>query len=378
MTARERFLAAGVLLVVVLAGGAFLLYHFLMVPLRDRDASIQVLSADIERKDDRVREITAERAKLTRWRALSLPTDIDLARREYERYLSELLRESGFAPGAYSVVPKPTDSKTAPTVPGKGPIYTRLTFTVQAHGSLNDLVHMLKEFYHTSLLHQVQLLTIQRPLTPGPQQAADALDINLTIEALSVAGGGNRPYLLPNLDPRLMLIDTAAALRGGPAGMALAAWGGTPMGPSGPGTLAEPHRDYAAIASRNIFFGDTAQNAAQRDDVEVTRFVHLTDITNNGRYQEAFLYDRTSNRKTRLRAQAGFDSFRIQDSAGETLVRGKVTRIDARDLVFQVDDKVYAMHVGQSLDEALRKALSKADVEKMEKSAAVEKISKIK
>src|SRR3954454_11213509 len=111
MTARERVLSAGVLLTVTLAGGAFLLYQFLLVPLRERDATIESVRDDLDKKQQRVREVMAARPKLDRWRSLSLPADTDLALREYEKELSELLRSSGFAVGSFSVVPKPVDAK---------------------------------------------------------------------------------------------------------------------------------------------------------------------------------------------------------------------------------------------------------------------------
>jgi hypothetical protein len=364
MTARERVLAIGSLLVIAVVAGGFLFYQFLFVPLQNRDQTLQSVRAELEKKQERVREVMASRPKLDRWRALSLPADTDLARREYEKYLSELFRKSGFAAGSFSVVPKPTDSKTSPSIPGKGPVYTKLTFTVMAHGSLGSLVDALEGFYRTGLLHQIKNLTIQRPLTAGEQQQED-LDVNLTVEALCVAGGGNRPFLLPNLDPRLVALDAAAALRGAPAGLALAAWAATPMGPEGPGLLAQPARDYAAVSAKDIFHGEPQPNQARGEDFVVTRFVHLTDITRDGRRAEAFLYDRASNRKTRLRAEPGFDAFRVTNDEGETVVRGRVLRINERDVVFSVDGKAYALHVGQSLEDAMKKPLTDQDLRAM-------------
>jgi hypothetical protein len=239
-----------------------------------------------------------------------------------------------------------------------------MTFTVMAHGGLENLVHALEGFYRTGLLHQVKNLSVQRPLTAGQQQPT-GLDINMTVEALSVAGGGNRPYLLPNVEPRLLVLDAVAALRRGPAGLALAAWAASPAGPEGPHLLARPARLYDAVAAKDIFFGRQEQQPSQEprgEEIVLTRFVHLTDITRNGRRGEAFLYDRVHNRKTRLRAEPGFDSFRVTDDEGEPVVRGKVVRIDERDVVFLAGDRHYALHVGQSLEDAMRKPLSATDL----------------
>src|ERR1700730_8552559 len=94
----------------------------------------------------------------------------------------------------------------------KKPIYTRLTFTVLAHADLASLVKMLEGFYRTGLLHQIKTFSVQRPLTVGAQDRPNDLDINLTIEALIVSGAADRPQLLPNLDPRLMALDSLNAM----------------------------------------------------------------------------------------------------------------------------------------------------------------------
>lgn len=364
MNPRERILAFGVLGVVILAGGAFLAYQFYLVPLQDRDASISALKLEIDRKRDEIRKVVAERPKLERWRQLSLPTDTDLARREYEKYLSEQMRQSGFTAGSFSVTPRAADTRNSPTMPGrKEPIYTRLTFTVLAHADLSSLVAFLDRFYHTGMLQQIKNLSLQRPMTTGSQQRPNELDINLTVEALIITGAENRRQLLPVIDRRVLALEAAAALQRAPGGLAWVAWAVGPTGPVGPRSLAEPPRQYASIADKNIFFGPPpAAPERTKDDVDVIQFVYLTDITQTISKTEAFLYDRYNNRKTRLRASAGFDSFRIRDSEGESLLEGKVIRINDRDLIIFVNDKYYVVHVGHSLREALEQPLKKDDL----------------
>jgi len=130
-------------------------------------------------------------------------------------------------------------------------------------------------------------------------------------------------------------------------------------------SLAQPTRDYRSITGKNIFFGPGLTTEEKLPDYEVTRFVHLTDITSSDRRTEAFLYDRYNNKRTRLRASTGFDSFTIYDSAGSKVLNGKVVRIDNRDIIFEVEEKYYVIHVGQNLDEAMRKPV--ATLEAIEK-----------
>ena len=176
------------------------------------------------------------------------------------------------------------------------------------------------------------------------------------MKRLIINGVHHRPYLLPNLDRRLVVADAVAALRGRPTGLGLAVWAAGPTGPLGPHTLADAARNYAAIAAKNIFLGGAPPKAQPTQEFEGPGFVYLTDITELNHKHEAWLYHRASKQKQRLRDSAGFDSIRVTDQDHNTLVQGKVIRIDARDVIFKVHDKYYALHVGQNIEEAMRKS----------------------
>ena len=366
MTERERSLAMGVIGLIILGAFALLIQQFILSPLKRRDDAIAALKRDIDTRQQRIAQVYAEKPKLELWQKLSLPSDVALARLEYEKYLSGLVRQSGFAAGAFTVTPQPADTKTSPTLPGKKePIYVRLPFAVQARGEVGDLVEFLEKFYRTPLMQQVKSVTVQRPLTnTGPQQRPNDLDINLTIEALVLTGAENRGQLLPGPDPKAVVLDVFTVLQNGAAGLALIPGAVGPAGPLGPGLLAVPPRQYAAVAGKNIFFGPSTTETST-EKVDVMQFVYLTDITRDDSKTEAFIYDRYNNRKTRLRASAGFDSFRILDGQGETLLRGTVVRIDDRDLLFQSDGKYYSIHVGQNLDEALKHPLGPSELKEL-------------
>lgn len=366
MNTRERVLAVAVLAVVCLAGTVVMAYQFVVTPIDERKASLRGLQADIDTKSERIAQVQMQKPKLELWRQLSLPADVDMARREYERELNTLMKRSRFANGSFTVTPKPPDTKTSPTIGmKKEPIYTRLAYTVQAHTSLANLVDFLERFYRSGLLQQIKSISITRPVTAsGPQQRSNILDINMNIEALVVAGAEKRPTLYPRIDRRLLALDLGVAIRGGPTGLALVPWAIGPAGPLGSTRLALPDREYAAIAGKNIFFGPPPPRE-RTNAVDVTEFVHLTDITRNERKTEAFLYDRYNNRTTRLRASAGFNAFRVLDNDGEVLVQGTVVQVEEREVVFKVGEKYYTIHVGQSLQEVLEKPLKDQQLKDM-------------
>jgi hypothetical protein len=355
---RERFLAVTLLGVVIVGVGGFTANALLLEPIWQRARDKDALVKEVQTKTDRVNQILAQRTKLERYRALSLPADVDTARREYEGYLRELLRKSGIPIGSSLVTPKQADGHAVPTLPNKEPIYTRLEYMLQVHSGLEGLVKFLQNFYHAPLLHRIKTFSIRRPSTTAAPDKAPELETTLTIEALVVKGAGNRPTVLPGIDQRLLAIDTVTALRPGTSGLGLALWGAGPTGPVGPRTLAQPTRDYLAILSKDIFMGPAPPSGREAATVEVVRQVFLNSITDNGRGFEGTLYDRWNNERQRIRVSAGFDSFRVFNGEGEALVRGKVVGIDEKDVLVLVEGKYYNLHIGMSLGEAMAKPVA--------------------
>jgi hypothetical protein len=355
MSNREQLIAAAVLGLLVTVGIAFGYYQLFLVPIQEKEMLIESTKKDIETAQAQRRQALADRPRLNRWRLLSLPADVDMAAREYEKYLNELLREQNFEA---SVTPKAPDTRTSPTLSGKKPAYTRLSYTVLGHATLEGLVGFLDKFYHTGLLHQIRNISVQRPLTAASPERRNDLDINLTVEALVLHDAASRDALLPNIPSRSIVFDLFTAFCRKPAGLALAAWEAGPSGSLGPGTLARRARNYSDIATKNVFFGPPPPKTKPADEIQVARFVFLTDITQSkGRYQ-AFLYDRVNNKKTRLRTSPGFDSFRVTDDDGNTVVKGKVVRIDPRGLIFTADARYYELHIGDSIAQAMQKPLT--------------------
>jgi hypothetical protein len=370
MNARERILAMTVAAAVLVAGGGFLFFQLFVSPLKARDASIRTATEDKDKKKKELLQAQLDHAKLQRFKALSLPGDPNLAAREYERFLRDLFVKSRFQAEKVQITAKAPDTKGPQLGPPRKqvPIYTTLEFVVDVTGKLENVVRAMESFYRTGLLHAIKNVTMEIPRLRDTQQQPDELTVKLTIDALIVTGADHRPYLLPNIDRRLVAIDAAAALRGFPTGLAWAAWGLGASGPNGPGVLATKSRKYSAIAAKNIFIGLPPEE--RREVVETTKYVFLTHIILNDRYNEAFLYDRYNDIKRPLRNQPGFSQVTIQDSAGDPLLTVKVVQIDARDLVFSVGDKYYSMRVGQNLADGMRQPLSDDQVEALLKDRA--------
>jgi hypothetical protein len=123
------------------------------------------------------------------------------------------------------------------------------------------VVKLLEGFHKAPLLHQIKNVNLQRPLTPGPQQRTNEVDVRLNIEALIITDTRPRKALLPE-----------------------AKVAGNGDGPVFHVSLADPGREYLSIPEKNIFFGPSLARRERADpNWEVLGFVHLTDITTNER-----------------------------------------------------------------------------------------------
>jgi hypothetical protein len=356
MTTRERVLATVFLVLVIAGGGAFLFKQMFLDRLRERRAAVERLQKDIQEKELVIAQVMKDRTRLDRMRQLSLPQDVDMARREYEKYLSNLLRQSGFAAGSFRIDPAQPDVNSSPKLPGarKEPVYTVLPFTVAGgRGDLASLVEAMERFYHTGLLHRIKSINIRRPLTTSPGQRQGELDVDLTVEALIVNGADNRPYLLPNLPRRVLALDVLTALRGGPPGLALAGWSAGPTGPLGPQTLASTPRLYASIAGKDIFHGPSqVVREDRKEEVDPTRFTKLVNITQTESHNEAIIYDQYNNRKTRLRVRRGYNTFPlVRDGDQRALVLATVVQMKDRDVILATDLKAEDLFELGSRDE---------------------------
>jgi hypothetical protein len=389
MTQRERRLAI-FLGAVVLLGGLFLAYQLILRPLSEYTTTIASLDEEVENARVQQAKIMKDKPQLETWRLMSLPIDpahpgdVRLARGEYGQFLTNLLERHRFA--EVNLTPMAIMRSTS-TQAGKKPMFIPVDFNLRAKVSLQNLVQMLEEFQRTPLMHKIKNLTIDRPenAPAARRRGGDALAVEMTIEALVVSGAERRPTNLLGVDHRLLALDALTALGHGPAAIALVPSVLSPTGPVGAkildrqaqsalarGSPAPKYEDlvvrnYRDIARKNIFQGAPAPERLENlfgsaEDIEVTRFTFLTDITVSDWKSEAFYYIRTNNRKTRLRVSAGFNTFRITDDRDDVVVSGKVVKIDTRDIYFQVGESFYGIHVGQNFADAMRRRLPESEV----------------
>jgi hypothetical protein len=329
--------------------------------------------AKLDETTDKVERIRSQQVQLDRWRRLSLQPDIVGARSEYNQFLRNLLTRTGML--EQSITAENSEFKSQvlhPTKPGKQPIYTGITFVVEARATLTTLVSFLKEFQRTTKMHRIKRIVID------PWELAEKsktkiknppnLTVHLWIEALTILDAEVLQKRTKTPDRSVILFETLSGLLRKPAvGIATAGWAISRVGPIvtpiNPPLLAT--RKYEDIALKNIFKGPQGWGSGVEppetdpdgkpiirteedfNQMKFRRFYQYTSEIGRRRGQtisvDVMLWDWTQPPQTgtqivNTRLNNTIPLVKTRDLS--TLIYGKVFKVTSQQIVFRVMLKV--------------------------------------
>jgi hypothetical protein len=125
-----------------------------------------------------------------------------------------------------------------------------------------------------------------------------------------------------------------------------------------------PHRNYSDMARLNPFVGgipvgdDALALAEKKKRLEREAITNATLVFTNFSEQKALLVPPEKSEQQPIKL-APDSTFPLWDKKS-----GKVLRIDHRDVYFELESKIYGIHIGQNLAEALEHPLSLVEGEK--------------
>lgn len=373
MTRREKLLATTLLTLMVVLGGGVLFHLFVYEPISSVRSQLNTArdglftkQNELAQEQKAIEAVLRLNPRLSQWQKISLPPrasatpppgvspeeqkrkHLALMQVEYERFLSELMLESGFSRDTVVVTPRQPDRRSNPlALKGKEPAFERLAFSAAGRGGLDNLVRLMRDFHHAPLLHQVRNVSVTlAPARSGrTTNAAGSLDVTMTVEALLVAGAEERASLLP---------DKLAHQ---------------------PRVLAEANRDYSLMGKRNMFTGIEPPPPPPRapappeteDRTEVLRFVKLTTLwyDEERRRWEGALYDQAKGGPERKINTRTRDEFTIYDKDENTILEARVVRIDESQVIFKSDGKFYRVRCGEFLFPAVRQPLTSSELQSL-------------
>lgn len=259
---REMILAwfAGGL--IVMAAGWFLLLGGDSRSLGKLRAERDRLAAEVDGKQKLLEAAGRDGKRLAQWQQRSLPSDPGIARSLYQSWLRGLANRVNFR--QLNIESKEVESRRN--------MFMRESFSLHGHAALPGLIQFLYEFYSAGHLHQIRQMDFK------PLENSAELDVNLSIEALSLPGadGSDKLSEEPGHGLRLAKLDE----------------------------YLEP------IAKRNLFAA--FKPARVETTMDVTGFAFVTGFTEVSGVRQVWIQDRITGKTWQLREGEGFQVGQLQ------------------------------------------------------------------
>ena len=316
----------------------------------------------------RLTKLEKAKKEVDRWKAISLPGNVSHSALLYKNFLQEMLLRHKFLIRSMS---EPARGSTVNTRQA-APVTSNITYDLNVEASQAQLTSFLKEFYTVNVPHVIKSIIVE-PLGKGSEAK---LSVTMKVDAMTMASTPIRNSVVANPPSTTVLLETIAAWKQVPTGLVVGLNQLTGTGYLGVNKLAsasKPERDYDVMLKKSVFAGLAPANAVKKDevvqkqpDMDILKYAQLTSITANNITEEGLLRIRKTEKYVKLRAEGGVNSFEIRDGEGQLVLKGKVLAIKPRDLIFEASGKAYALHIGQTMEDALKKELTPDELKKFD------------
>jgi len=340
--------------------GLFVVANRFYEGITDRQNQVENLQIEEANLNARMARLDKARKEVDKWKAISLPGNLAASSLMYKNFLQEMLLRHKFTVRSMSEPNRLVSGSSRQAAP----LTTNIGYDVVFEARLGQLTNFLKEFYSVNVPHLIKNIAIE-PIGKG----GDArLVVTMKVEALSMSNTPLRQAIIPNPTGMIAQLEMLSAMKRVPVGLLYSLSQVTATGYHGQSKLAstlKPEREYATMEKKNVFAGLASASAAstvpvitKQPDTEILKYTQLTSITANYITEEGLLRVRKTNKYVKLRAEGGVNEFEIRDGDDQLVLKGKVLAIKPRDLVFETKGKAYVLHVGQFVEEALKKELT--------------------
>jgi len=286
--------------------------------LADLRANLENKQRESEQKKNQALRAKKATELLAAWKRQALPEEAETAQSLYQTWLRNLVKSADFSNVKFNALPTQPlrDMSAGRTANAKSNtalqanIYTRFLFNIQCQGTLEKLTRFLYEFYSAGHLHKISALNI------APVKNSSELELNITVEAMSLPGSAQKDKLSAEPGKRLKLASLD---------------------------------DYKkAIVGRNLFASCSAKpadNTAKEESkpdakVDPLQFSYLTAIIEADGIPQAWLFERTTG-----------ETFKLHEGEEFTIgkVHGKVSRIGYNEIEIEIDGQSHTVGYGNNL-----------------------------
>lgn len=266
--------------------GEWVLNTVLNEPLSRLQSEREGYERKIEKNKKDLGEARAAAKQLLELERRSLPSNTEVARSVYQDWLLQLVDHVGMKDR--------TVNSSQPQ--GRKGLFSVISCSVRAKGTLEQLTTFLYEFYSAGHLHQI------RSISMTPIQKTGELDLSISIEAASLPDADRKETLSQERGDRLASASLA---------------------------------DYAPFARRNFF--------AVGGGLDPTDQAYLSAVNYVDGQPEAWFTLRDSDSLLKLR---------LGDSLAIGQFTGVIAEIDDADVVLESEGQRWLLTIGESLTDA--------------------------
>lgn len=323
MQRREKILLGAFLAILVIWQGQPLVNSLFFKPRTDREDRVQNLETSLSKKKVQEKELDIAAEKMRNWAARSLPPDPMIASALYHKWLIEQANKT-----LKNAVVNSVKSDTKP----KGETYYVITESIKAQGTLDKLCDFLHDFQKSGLLHRVSRINVNSSRHDGNP----SLEFTVQVEALAMTASPERKTLFAEgyekAVKELRIAERKSFEQITKKNLFVRGYNGPPKRETAP-----PIADRSKTRTAEELF-DTAEH------------VYLVASLTSGEELDAWLYDRSSNKRTILREGSNFEV------AG---VSGKVLKISGDYVRVEINGETWRLELGKSLRQMTRDAEKK-------------------
>jgi hypothetical protein len=270
---REKILASAAGGLVAVLAAWFLLFggdSRVSAKLRDR------LRDEVASKQQRLAAAQRDAKRLAEWQRSALPSDRVLARSRYQNWLRGLANQDGFR--QLNIESKEVETRRD--------MFTRMSFSLHGRVALGDLARFLYDFYSAGHLQQIRQMDIK------PLEHSRELDVNLTVEALSLPGADRKDQLTkqPGAELRSAKLDDY-------------------RGPIAKRNLFAPYTPPASSRSHSV------ADAKPAGHVDAAQYAFVTGFTEVDGVRQVWIQDRMAGKLWRLGEGESFEVGRLHGTA---------------------------------------------------------------
>jgi len=190
MNTRTKWLAIAALSIFGLYAADQIYRSYIEQPSTSLNADLDRLTSELQASKDQQAVAKKTNQRLDSYQQRALPFDPQLARSAYQKWLLQLVENNKIKSASVDAAqPRPIEIRSRSDRRKRIPVGSTMMYSMRGQGTLSQWTNLLGEFRTAGHLHKIRNLTL------NPVGSEGQLDVNLTVEVLSLVTADRKEQL---------------------------------------------------------------------------------------------------------------------------------------------------------------------------------------